>query len=200
MYPPTQRKPPLGGAGAPADPSLSPTLSSAVDLETDEHPVRAPVILLPLQQEDEAEPRYKWATKLTATEAAGPNARLRVRTRLTVARWPGNIDAASRVADKLVDNAFRHAKPFGSGQGWIELRLTLEPKTDAVLIEVDDPLPEFADFEAATTAEPEGSPPGLWWVRHYQGTLSWDVRKDDVDTVVGKTVRALIPITEGEAA
>ncbi|MGW3152082.1 hypothetical protein ACWDG1_47390, partial [Streptomyces sp. NPDC001177] len=104
--------------------------------------MKATVILLPLQQEDETEPRYKWATRLAATEAAGPNARLRVRTRLTVARWPGNIDAASRVADKLVDNAFRHAKPFGPGEGSIDLRLTVLAGTDELLIEVDDALPE----------------------------------------------------------
>ncbi|MFJ3310745.1 hypothetical protein ACIPSA_48960 [Streptomyces sp. NPDC086549] len=113
-----------------------------------------------------------------------------------MAHWPGNIDAAARVADKLVDNAFQHAEPFGPGEGWVELRLTVLPKTDALLIEVDDATPEFADFEKATTAEPSNPPPGLWWVRHYQGTLSWDPKTDaTTGDVVGKTVTAFLPTT-----
>ncbi|MEU6071820.1 ATP-binding protein [Streptomyces sp. NPDC047082] len=154
--------------------------------------------VLPSQPDEE--PRYKWQTRLTANEAAGPNARLRVRTRLTVARWPGNIDAAARVADKLVDNAIRHAKPFGPGEGWITLRLTVLLGTDELLIEVDDATAEFADFNEAMSATPSGPPPGLWWVRHYQGTLSWDPKTDaTTGDVVGKTVAALLPTTWGPA-
>ncbi|MET8454141.1 hypothetical protein [Streptomyces sp. NPDC005209] len=172
--------------------------SARGDHEAGEHPVSATLLLLPLQQEEE--PRFRWQTKLTASEGAGPNARLRVRTRLTVARWPGNIDAAARVADKLVDNAVRHAKPFGPGEGWIELRLTLLPGTDELLIEVDDAAAEFADFNTAVSAEPSGRPPGLWWIRHCQGTLSWDQKTDDTTgNVVGKTVTALLPTTWGPA-
>ncbi|MEU1203522.1 hypothetical protein ABZ446_46040 [Streptomyces sp. NPDC005813] len=147
-----------------------------------------------VQQGDE--PRYTWGTRLTASPNAGPNARLRVRTRLTVAHWSGNINAAARVADKLVDNAYRHAKPIGPGQGWVELRLTVMPTTDELLIEVDDATPEFADFAKAATAEPTGPPPGLWWVRHYRGALSWGPKTDDATgDVVGKTVAAILPTT-----
>ncbi|MEU1201265.1 hypothetical protein ABZ446_34320 [Streptomyces sp. NPDC005813] len=135
-----------------------------------------------------------------ASAHAGPNARLRVRTRLTVAHWGGNVDAAARVADKLVDNAYRHAEPFGPGQGWIELRLTVRAETDELLIEVDDATPTFPDFEIAATAEPAGPPPGLWWVRHYRGALSWSPKTDDTTgDVIGKTVAAVLP-TAGAAS
>ncbi|MEV6179910.1 ATP-binding protein [Streptomyces sp. NPDC052015] len=185
MNPPTHHQTSQPGeAGTPIEP------------EAGTHPVSSTVTLTPLQQD---EPRYKWQTKLTANPGAGPNARLRVRTRLTVANWAGNIDAASRVADKLVDNAIRHAKPFGSGEGWIELRLTVKPETDDLLIEVDDALSEFANFEAAAAViDIKGTPSGLWWVHHYKGTLSWDVKRDTAQAIVGKTVQALIPASWGE--
>ncbi|MGW1801561.1 hypothetical protein ACWCQN_38000 [Streptomyces sp. NPDC001984] len=195
MNPPTHQR---TAQAQDAEVPTSEVPTAEADDAVQPHPVSATVVLLPLEAPET--PRFKWATKLVATEAAGPNARLRVRTRLTVARWPGNVDAASRVADKLVDNAFRHAKPFGSGEGWIELRLTLKSGTDELLMEVDDASPEFSNFQAATTADPEGPPPGLWWVGHYQGTLSWNVKTDNVGTVVGKTVQALIPTTWGEPA
>ncbi|MGW7387075.1 hypothetical protein [Streptomyces sp. NPDC054794] len=193
-------------------------MDRSAELDHGKRPVSATVVLLPLRIELESnkppagdtlhvlpshhdeEPRYKWQTRLTANTGAGRNARLRVRTRLTAARWPGNVDAAARVADKLVDNAFRHAKPFGPGEGWIELRLTLLPGPDELLIEVDDATAEFADFDKAMSAEASGHPPGLWWIRHYQGTLSWG-RKTDAATgdVVGKSVTALLPTTWGLA-
>ncbi|MGW7410204.1 hypothetical protein ACWGI9_42140 [Streptomyces sp. NPDC054833] len=178
--------------------SPSSDTSAPDDHEASDHPVSATVLLVPLQQEEE--PRFKWQTRLTANEGAGPNARLRVRTRLTVAHWPGNIDAAARVADKLVDNAIRHAKPFGPGEGWIELRLTVPSRTDELLIEVDDASPEFADFNEAMSATPSAPPPGLWWIRHYQGTLSWDPKTDaTTGDVIGKTVTAFLPTTWGMA-
>ncbi|MGV9565095.1 hypothetical protein [Streptomyces sp. NPDC003480] len=163
----------------------------------------ATVILLPLQVQDDTEqPRYAWKTRMAANAAAGPNARYRVRPRLTVARWPGNIDAAARVADKLVDNAVRHGKPFGPGEGWVELRLRVEPGTDVLLIEVDDADAGFPRFEEAKSAEPEpeGPPTGLWWVRHYRGDLAWAVKQTDEGATVGKTVKATLPPTWGESA
>ncbi|WP_435229461.1 hypothetical protein [Streptomyces sp. Tue6028] len=159
-----------------------------------EQQVRGAVPVLAAQLDDE--PQYTWGTRLTASPNAGANARLRVRTRLTVARWCGNVDAAARVANKLVDNAYRHAKPIGPGEGWIELRLTVLPTTDELLIEVDDATPEFAGFEKAATTEHEGPPPGLWWVRHYRGVLSLGPKTDEATSaVVGKTVAAILPTT-----
>lgn len=201
MNPPTQHKAlPLGESGTITEISPSPALRPLAALTPDKHPVSATVMLVPLQAQDDPEqPRYRWKTKLVATADAGPNARYRVRPRLTVANWTGNIDAASRVADKLVDNAVRHAKAFGPGDGWIELRLTLEPGTDALLIEVDDAAPAFPNFEEARNAEPDGPPTGLWWVRHYRGDLSWAVKTTDDGVTVGKTVTAKIPTTWGES-
>jgi hypothetical protein len=40
---------------------------------------------------------------------------LRVRPRLTEARWSGNIDIAARIAHQLTDNAVRHGRPFHNG-------------------------------------------------------------------------------------
>ncbi|MFD9097769.1 hypothetical protein [Streptomyces collinus] len=146
----------------------------------------------------EEEPRSNWHTRLSANEGAGSNARLQVHTQLTEARWPGNVDAASRIADKLVDNAVQHAKPYGPKEGWIELRLTVLPIAEALLIEVDDATPEFAGFDDAVSATPSSPPPGLWWARYYQGTLSWEPKTDPTTgDIVGKTVAVLLPAARG---
>ncbi|MGW4518790.1 hypothetical protein ACWEO4_44495 [Streptomyces sp. NPDC004393] len=163
------------------------------ELAVAQHPVSATVTLLPLQAEDEPVRSRQWS--LTANASAGPNARLRARPLLTAWRWAGNVDAAARVADKLVDNAFRHGQPFPDG--CIRLRFVLLSKTDELLIEVSDADREFPAFTQAVTADPapQKAPGGLWWVRRYQGRLSWDVKRDDQDHVVGKTVQAIIPAT-----
>jgi hypothetical protein len=153
------------------------------------------VLLLPLEEQEM--PRYRWETKLLANAAAGPNARLRVRPRLTVARWPGNVDVAARITDKLVDNAANHGNPFSDG--CVGLRLTVLPNTEELLIEVDDDNPDFPNFAAVTSADhPNGR--GLWWVKHYRAELSWDEKRDGDGMVVGKTVKALVPPSWGEKA
>ncbi|MFF0205942.1 ATP-binding protein [Streptomyces sp. NPDC005017] len=142
-------------------------------------------------------PRFRWDTRLLANEASGPNARLRVRPRLTVARWPGDIDAAGQISDKLVDNAARHGKPFGDG--FIGLRLTVLQATEELRIEVDDADPAFPGFGTAASApRPQGR--GLWWVQQYGGRLTWDVKVDDDGRVAGKTVTAVLhPAGETES-
>ncbi|MFI9155739.1 hypothetical protein [Streptomyces sp. NPDC053367] len=174
---------PLGAAACSTDASTSTTPVAATEV----HPVRATLTLLPLMADPES-PRYAWTTKLLANAAAGPNARLRVRPRLTVARWTGNVDAAGQVSDKLVHNAAHHGKPFSDG--CIDLRLTVLAETEELRIEVADAEPAFPDFETATSTPPKGS--GLWWVQHYGGRLSWDVKVDDSGRVVGKTVTAVL--------
>ncbi|MFF0001135.1 hypothetical protein [Streptomyces avermitilis] len=188
MNPPTQR-PALSARDTEA-----PTPQPGADAEhaADAHPVRATMILLPLQLEEE--PRWTWSTTLRADWGAGSNARLRVRPRLTMSHWTGNIDVAARVADKLVDNAARHGKPFGAGH--VVLRLTLLP-TDELLIEVDDSHPSFPDFEAVASGSLHQDC-GLWWVNHYRAKLSWAVKRDANDVVIGKTVQALLPVAWGE--
>jgi hypothetical protein len=133
-------------------------------------------------------PRLRWSTKLLANEAIGPNARLRVRPRLTVACWPGDVDAAGQISARLTDNAARHGRPFSDG--CIILRLTVLAETEELRIEVDDADPNFPDFDTATSAPPEGR--GLWWLQHYGGRLSWEPKRDDDGQVVGKTVTAIV--------
>ncbi|WP_079189175.1 ATP-binding protein [Streptomyces kebangsaanensis] len=178
----------------PTERTALPSLKTEAPPAAEKHPVSATVILLPLQPEEE--PRWAWKTKLRADAGAGPNARLRLRPRLTMAVWAGNIDIAARIADKLVDNAARHGKPFGDG--CVGLGLTLFPGTDELLIEVDDAAPEFPDFETVACGAPAGR--GLWWVEHYRARLSWDVKKDKDGQVVGKTVQALVPVSWRELA
>lgn len=147
-------------------------------------------------------PTFLQSCHLTANASAGPNARIRVRTWLTMGRWAGNVDQGSRVADKLVDNAVRHAKAFPIDGGVVTLRVFGFADTGDLAIEVDDALPRFPGFSqvANLSSEVQGPPKGLWWVAHYRGRLSWDVKRDVTRTVIGKTVQALIPQTwEGAA-
>ncbi|MGQ4344100.1 hypothetical protein [Streptomyces sp. SAS_275] len=156
--------------------------------------IERPAALLPLAAEDAA---LRYSTSLIANQGAGPNARLRVRPWLTVGRWTGNVDQAARVADKLVDNAIRHGVALPDDL--VILRLIVLDATQELLIEVDDALPGFPDFErvANQSGEPNGKPTGLWWVAHYHARLAWDVRRDADDAVIGKTVQAILPASWG---
>ncbi|MFJ5779308.1 hypothetical protein [Streptomyces sp. NPDC093094] len=139
--------------------------------------------------------RFRWSSKLLANEASGPNARLRVRPRLTAVCWAGNIDAAGQISDQLVDNAARHGTPFHDG--CIGVRLTVLPDTDELHIEVDDADPAFPDFRTISCAPSRGS--GLWWVQHYGARLSWEQTLDADGYVTGKTVTAVLrPVDEGD--
>ncbi|MEU1462604.1 hypothetical protein ABZ467_18320 [Streptomyces sp. NPDC005727] len=145
-----------------------------------------------------AMPRYQWDTRLRALAAAGRNARLRLHPRLTVAGWLGDVDTAGQIADKLVDNAVRHDKPFSDGH--VVLRPHELPDTEELHIEVGDADPAFPDFDADTTApRPENG--GLLWVKVYGGCLSWRLNHDDDGRVVGKTVTVIVrPSGEKELA
>ncbi|MCG0062082.1 MULTISPECIES: hypothetical protein [Streptomyces] len=131
---------------------------------------------------------------MTANEDAHRNARLRVRPALHVANWPGNSDAATRLASVLVGNAAAHAESMSDGK--VPLRL-VELPTGELAIEVDDGTPEFPNAEKALAEAKTGS--GLWWVSHYRARLSWDVLRDDSDQVVGKTVQVILPMAWGES-
>ncbi|MFJ5779989.1 hypothetical protein [Streptomyces sp. NPDC093094] len=171
----------------------APQDASAPEAGAEPHPVKATVTLLPMVAEPET-PRFRWTSKLLANEAAGPSARLRVRPRLTAACWPGDVDAAGQVSDKLVDNAARHGKPFADG--CIGIRLTVLPDSEELHIEVDDANPEFPDFDTAIAAAQQR---GLWWVQVYGADLSWEPKLDDDGNVTGKTVTAVLrPAGEGD--
>lgn len=149
--------------------------------------------LLPRTEE---QPRFRQTWPLKADDSAAPMTRVHLRTWLTVARWNGNIDQATRVASHLVENAVRHGAPLQPGN-LVFLRVYGLFDSNDLAIEVEDALPVFPGFEEAAnqSGEVRGKPTGLWWVAHYHGRLSWDVTKDGNSQVVGKTVQALIPAT-----
>ncbi|WP_162684084.1 ATP-binding protein [Streptomyces populi] len=155
-------------------------------------PTDTATALLPLPAERSP---FRWTARLAANDGAAANARLRARPRLTMSKWPGNIDAAARVASHLADNAVRHGKPFPDDK--IVLRLLAHGETDELLVEVDDAFPDFPRFDQVANQSPESrlSPPGLWWPAHYRGTISWDLKRDGDGMVIGKTVQALLPAT-----
>ncbi|MEU8794631.1 hypothetical protein [Streptomyces sp. NPDC048643] len=149
--------------------------------------------LLPLTEE---QPRFRQTWPLKANDSAAPMTRIHLRTWLTVVRWIGNVDQATRVASHLVENAARHGTPLQPGN-LVFLRVFGLSDANDLAIEVEDALPDFPGFEAFAeqSGEVRGKPTGLWWVAHYRGRLSWDVTKDNDGRVVGKTVQAIIPAT-----
>lgn len=144
----------------------------------------------------EAQPRFQQTWPLKADASAPPMARIHLRTWLTVARWKGNVDQATRVASHLVENAVRHGTPLQPGN-LVFLRVFGLFDSNDLAIEVEDALPHFPTFEEAAnqSGEVRGKPTGLWWVAHYRGRLSWDVNKNGNGRIVGKTVQAIIPAT-----
>lgn len=181
--------PPEQRASAPADVVAVPPTSPFVGLRTDGHRPSSARLFLPLSSQDQ----FRWATSLAATEAAGPNARLRARPWLTTAQWTGNVERAARVADKLVDNAFRHGATFPDGL--TPVRMIVLRETNELIIEADDASPDFPNFSdvANRSGEPKGMPTGLWWVAYYCAHLSWVAKRHAAGAVVGKTVRAVLP-------
>lgn len=167
-------------------------VAALTDTSSGEEAPTATITLPPLRYEEK--PAFDWSTSLLANEGAGPNARLRARPWLRIGHWGGNVDIATRVADKLVDNAVRHGRPFTDG--CVSLHLTVTGDMRELLVEVDDAMPEFPGFEkvANQSGQPDGKPTGLWWVAHYRGRLSWDVKRDVDGAVVGKTVQAILSL------
>lgn len=172
----------------PLLPSEKPTLPQAT---AHQHPVSAIVRLLPLQPDDD--PSLNWSIRLLTNAVAASGARLRMRPRLTMWHWTGDIDCAAHIAYELVDNAVRHGRPFTDG--CTELRLALVPETYELTVEVDDALTTFDNFEEATTnrATPQRRT-GLLWIRE-KAQLSWDVLRDDTGEAIGKTVQVVLPAT-----
>ncbi|MFI1767257.1 hypothetical protein ACH41H_35105 [Streptomyces sp. NPDC020800] len=105
------------------------------------------------------------------------------------------VRAGWRVAAELADNAARHSRPFEDER--VVLRPHLLTENDELLIEVDDAGPAFADFEAAASGL-RGAESGLGFATRQGARLSWDENKDHDGTVLGKTVRALVPASRAE--
>ncbi|MFD7459200.1 MULTISPECIES: sensor histidine kinase [unclassified Streptomyces] len=159
------------------------------------HPVSATVCLTALQAE--GVPRSEWSVELLVNADIRRGARMRTRTRLTVSRWAGNVETAARIAAELADNAAKHGQPFFNG--CVILRLGTIPESGELVIRVDDANPVFSGFEEVK-AMPRGVQCGLGFVQHQQARLDWHVLQDDDGVVVGKTVKAFLPVTETEAA
>jgi hypothetical protein len=140
-----------------------------------------------------AQPAYRWEDRLKGDEFVGSNVRLRVRPRLTVARWPGNIDIATRVCGHLMDNVVRHAKLFPDRM--VAIRLICPSRHGELIIEVDDALPDFPGFDEIVSQGTDGYPPvtGLWWIAHAEGQLAWELLRGDDGEVIGKTVQVVLP-------
>ncbi|MEU1273567.1 hypothetical protein [Streptomyces sp. NPDC005799] len=150
-----------------------------------------------LLMSDENALRFRWEGRMSSEQFIGPNTRIRVRPRLTAARWPGNIDAAARVSGMLTDNAVVHAKPLAGNV--IAICLMCPQDSDVLIIEVTDGLADFPGFdELSTRREARGKPCGLWWVHHYRASVAWRINYDDVGQPVGKTVQVVMPKDWGQ--
>ncbi|WP_405863458.1 hypothetical protein [Streptomyces sp. NBC_00005] len=134
--------------------------------------------------------------RLQADQGAGPNARLRARTRLTMANWPGDIEVAAFMAARLADNAARHGKPFSDDR--IILRLTVMKETRDLVIAADDAEPSFPNF-AEVSHGFASTESGLWWINRNGGRVSWHLKQDEGGPVLGKTVQAFVSV-EGKRA
>lgn len=145
--------------------------------------------LLRLPSKTPDEPVFVWDGSITATAAAGRNARLLVRTRLTVARWTGDVEDAAQIVEKLVDNAVRHTPVDETDK--IQVHLYVD-SAGQLLVEVDDPMPEFPGFFAALAWQPagEGEPRSLWCVQESGAELAFRRRRDVNGLVMGKAVQA----------
>ncbi|MER6091276.1 ATP-binding protein [Streptomyces bluensis] len=133
---------------------------------------------------------YCWRGTLEANALAGGNARLRIRTRLTVWNWCGDIEQASQIAALLVENAVRHSGIPRYGR----LRICLAVLgTNELTVDVMDPHPHFPGFEEAVMWEPRPgeTPRGLYLARCYGAQVTYRSAEDGS----GKTVQALIKPT-----
>ncbi|MER6616294.1 hypothetical protein [Streptomyces xantholiticus] len=124
---------------------------------------------------------YEWSRAFEAQPNSPQLARLHTRTRVTMAHWRGNHEAAAVVAGVLTANAVIHATPGPLGDRLsIGLRLAIT-ETGELLIDVSDPLPAFPDFAAAADGS-RGR--GLGQVARLGCRLSWFLTADSDRKVV----------------
>ncbi|MFD7769841.1 ATP-binding protein [Streptomyces sp. NPDC059787] len=116
-----------------------------------------------------------WPLQPTAVQLA----RIHARTWLVMSRWAGDQDAALLAIHELVENGVKH--PTESVEGAVELGLLITEEED-LLIDVSDPDPKFADFDAAIAVEKTR---GLGLVIALGGAITWGTP----DPGRGKTVR-----------
>ncbi|MEU6475318.1 hypothetical protein ABZ858_00230 [Streptomyces sp. NPDC047017] len=99
------------------------------------------------------------------------------------------MEAAARVAAELTDNAGRHGRPFVDG--CVMLRLTVNPETNELLVQVDDADPSFPRFvDVLSNARRVKS--GLGVVLSHRARVERHMLLDEDGAVRGKTVQAKI--------
>lgn len=111
-------------------------------------------------------------------------ARVQARSQLTILGWRGSIHVATEVLGQLVDNAVCHGLPFGGEAARVKTRIGIT-ESHQLVIDVEDPTPQFPDFSAAVQGE-QGR--GLWEVKRLGAQVTWFLRQD----ALGKTVRATL--------
>jgi hypothetical protein len=128
----------------------------------------------------------KWRRPYALAPASLRRLRDDARMYLTVLGWPGDIPTALEVLSRLAHNAVVHAQPVTDIEWEAEMTVRLAiTENDALLIDVEDPRPEFPGSEAAIAGE-KGS--GLMYVRVLDATVTWFLSED----ACTKTVRAIL--------
>lgn len=107
-------------------------------------------------------------------------ARVHARTWLTIGGWAGDQHAALLAIHELVENGVKHSLN-ASADDVVGLALLIAEDED-LLIDVSDPNPRFAEFDAATAG---GRSTGLGLVIALGGSITWGTPDPDR----GKTVR-----------
>ncbi|MGR3875621.1 ATP-binding protein [Streptomyces graminifolii] len=126
----------------------------------------------------------EWSRSYALTPASLRRVRGDARTFLTVLGWPGDIATALEVLSRLALNAVVHAQPTTDIEPEMTVRLAIT-EDDVLLVDVEDPRPEFPGSEAAIAGE-LGS--GLMYVRMLDATVTWFLAED----ACTKTVRAVL--------
>ncbi|WP_328974171.1 hypothetical protein [Streptomyces canus] len=111
------------------------------------------------------------------------------RVRLSMRRWPGDVDSAVEVLARLAFNAVAHAQPVSRAPAQMHVHLSLTDEGD-LLIDVEDPNPSFPDAQAALNGE-RGR--GLRDALAFGAELRYFLASDGLS----KTVRAVLSPGEG---
>jgi hypothetical protein len=111
------------------------------------------------------------------------------RVRLSLRRWPGDVDSAVEVLARLAFNAVAHAQPVTRAPAQMHVHLSLTDEGD-LLIDVEDPNPSFPDAQAALNGE-RGR--GLRDALAFGAELRYFLASDGLS----KTVRAVLSPGEG---
>ncbi|MDQ0956056.1 anti-sigma regulatory factor (Ser/Thr protein kinase) [Streptomyces phaeochromogenes] len=127
-----------------------------------------------------------WGRSYTLTRASLRRVRDDARMFLTVLGWPGDIAVAAEVLSRLAENAVVHARAAGGAHAEMAVRLSVA-EDEMLLVDVEDPFPEFPDSRAAIAGERLR---GLMYVQFLGARVTWSLSRD----ARTKTVRAwLLP-------